>query len=352
MAGLAVALAQQGCNVVYVAEQLLSDDRARQGWTSPNLGVARLELAPTAAAVRALAQSAPADASHICQGIRSNGLVGTAQRTLAAHRRKQWVAMETVEDAGCRGVLKRLEYQRLFRRWRHHLQGVLATGSRTPAWVAHRGMPADRVFPFAYFLPDAIQPESRHLVDSAGPFRFIFVGQLIELKRLDLLVSALAALKQDDVELIAVGSGPLASELQAFAEATWPCRVRWVGRLPLDEVPQTMACADCLVLPSRHDGWGAVVSEALMAGTPAICSDACGAAEVVRASGVGGVFASGNLASLARALDDVIAAGKVTTQDRRELADWAQCLGASAGARYLCSILLHSLKNEPRPVAP
>ena len=352
MAGLAAALAGQNCSVVYVAERTMSEDRAQQGWTSPDLGKARLELAPTATAVQALALSAPVDAGHICQGIRSNGLVGVAQRTLAAHRRKQWVVMETVEDAGWRGLLKRLEYRRLFLRWRSRLQGVLATGSHTPSWVVRRGMPADRVFPFAYFLPDAIRPESDHLAKAAGPFRFVFVGQFIERKRLDLLISALATLKRDDVELVVVGSGPLERELQSFAEKTWPGHVRWLGRLPLGEVPQVMAHADCLVLPSRHDGWGAVVSEALMVGTPAICSDACGAAEVVRASGVGGVFRSGDLMSLVQALDAALAAGKPQESDRRALANWARCLGASAGAEYLRAIVQHSQGAGPRPAPP
>ena len=352
MAGLAAALAGQGCSVVYVAERQMSEDRAQQGWTSPDFGKASLELAPTAAAVQALALSAPVDAVHICQGVRSNGLVRVAQRTLAAHRRKQWVVMETVEDAGWRGVLKRLEYRRLFLRWRSRLQGVLASGSRTPAWVVRCGVPVDRVFPFAYFLPDAIRPESDHLAKAAGPFRFVFVGQFIERKRLDMLLSALATLDRDDVQLVVVGSGPLERELQSFAEKTLPGHVRWLGRLPLGEVPQAMAHADCLVLPSRHDGWGAVVSEALMVGTPAICSDACGAAEVVRASGVGGVFRSGDLMSLVQTLDAAHAAGKPQEQDRRALANWARCLGASAGAEYLRAIVQHSQGAGPRPAPP
>jgi len=135
MAGLAAALAGQECAVVYVAERQMSEERAQQGWTSPGLGTASLELAPTAAAVRTLALSAPVDAVHICQGIRSNGLVGVAQRTLAAHHRKQWVVMETVEDAGWRGVLKRLEYRRLFLLWRNRLQGYWPPGTaHQPGW--------------------------------------------------------------------------------------------------------------------------------------------------------------------------------------------------------------------------
>jgi hypothetical protein len=38
-----------------------------------------------------------------------------------------------------------------------------------------------------------------------------------------------------------------------------PGRVSFRGLLPISNIPGHMAAADCLVLPSSHDGWGAVV---------------------------------------------------------------------------------------------
>lgn len=124
------------------------------------------------------------------------------------------------------------------------------------------------------------------------PYRFIFVGNLIELKRVDRLISAIASLNRPDVDLLVVGSGPEEVSLKAQASELLPGQVQWLGRKTMSEIPAVMAQADCLVLPSRHDGWGAVVSEALMVGTPAICSDACGSSVVVQTSGCGGVFKS------------------------------------------------------------
>ncbi|MCC6595922.1 MAG: hypothetical protein IT477_05395, partial [Rhodanobacteraceae bacterium] len=155
MARLAVALARRGCEVTYVAQQALSEDRRRQGWSAPELPGVTLEIAGSAEEVRALAQSIPQDSVQLCGGLRGNGLIGIAQDMFARRRVAQWVIMETVDDAGWRGVLRRLEYARLFSRWRRNLRGVLAIGERTPAWVAARGMPAERVFPVAYFLPPA-----------------------------------------------------------------------------------------------------------------------------------------------------------------------------------------------------
>lgn len=351
MAGLAAALAAGGCEVVYVAERPMSKARALQGWTPPSLGDARLVLAPTRAAVRNIVDTASLSAIHICQGIRDNGLIGLAQRALAKRHLRQWVIMETVDDSGLRGVLKRLEYRRLFRAWYPVLEGVLATGWQTQNWVAARGMPSDQVFPFAYFLPEPAEVSSDRLKDGKR-FRFLFVGQLIERKRVDLLIKSLALMKHDHFELVVVGDGPEASSLKTIAEEMLPGHSYLLGWVPMDQVRQLMSEADCLVLPSRHDGWGAVVSEALMVGTPVVCSDACGSAGIVVASGMGAVFPRKDPDALQRVLRSALDRGHSNTQSRRELAHWATSLGTGAGAKYLLKILNYAKYGGVRPLPP
>ena len=46
---------------------------------------------------------------------------------------------------------------------------------------------------------------------------------------------------------------------------------------------------DALVLPSRHDGWGVVVNEALLQGVPVIVSDHVGAKCLVESPGGAGL---------------------------------------------------------------
>src|SRR5690606_39252629 len=140
--------------------------------------------------------------------------------------------------------------------------------------------------------------------------------------------------------------------LRARAHARLGERVVWLGQRPIGDIPGLMAEADCLVLPSRHDGWGAVVSEALMAGTPALASDRCGSASAVRASGCGGTFPAGDAEALAALLRDAMAKGRHARDRRTALATWARCLGATAGAAYLDAILHHVHGEGARPQPP
>lgn len=144
--------------------------------------------------------------------------------------------METVDDRGWRGALKRLEYSRLLSRKGKVIEGILASGHTTSDCVIERGMPAARVYPFAYFLTEE-KPRKAPEGRLGGPVRVIFVGQFIKLKRLDLLMMALASLeKSSSFELTVVGSGPLEEALLSKSEALLPGRVRWVGRVRNREI--------------------------------------------------------------------------------------------------------------------
>ena len=355
MGALAATLAESNIRVTFVSNVLLSEDRMQQGWETPQLGKVKFLLAADKDAVIRLAAEAPLGSIHLCQGLRGNGLVADAQHVLRKRGVQQWAIMETVDDEGWRGVVKRILYRWLLIRWRGHLAGILAIGRETPAWIVARGMPSSRIYPFAYFL---IEPQVDQLtlssveMDVNRDFRFIFVGQLIERKRVDQLIAAITTLKRFDIELWVVGSGPEEARLRTLADALMPGQVRWLGRQPMSAVSNLIYQADCLVLPSRHDGWGAVVSEALMVGTPVICSDACGSSVVVQASSVGSIFPANNRQALTKALHKQYETGLWRPERRQQLAEWAKCLGAKAGADYLAQILRLEGKSFDSIVAP
>ena len=253
MAGLANALGKSR-RVVYVAEEIMTTDRARQGWTAPTLTNVELYSVGTGREARAVIDTAPDDAIHICQGIRGNGVVRVAQEHLNRRNFEQWIVMEKINDVGWSRPMKRAEYRRRLIRSRQRVQGVLAIGHGFAEWIRSCGWSNGHVYPFAHFLPRTTV-EMRE-IGRRSRYGILFVGQFIRRKRLDLLIEALGRLSTPEVELVVVGSGPLEERLRRRALAALGNRVEWVGRVPIGDVRSHMAQVDCLVLPSSHDGWG------------------------------------------------------------------------------------------------
>lgn len=344
MAGLAKAMADRGWIVHYVANESVSAERSKQGWDIPELGNASVHLLEKSSAEHlSLLASLPTDAIHICQGIRSNGYVSKVQRWLGKNGRKYFVIMETVDDAGPLGILKRIAYAAHFK-FSIGLEGVLAIGRNTFGWISKLGVPKNKIFEFAYFLPivnGRIKSENiSRTVSEGSKIKFIFIGQLIKRKRLDLLLNSMVSLPKESYTLEVIGSGPLEESLKLQAERLDLGEINWRGVIPIGDIPNILSDVDCLVLPSRHDGWGAVVSEALLSGVRVICSDTCGSSGVALASGVGQVFLSGSQLDLQHALQAMLQDGKVGNHERISTQKWAEStISSVAGAGYLNDIL-------------
>ena len=338
---LAQALARRGHEVVYVAEEPMSAERAAMGWSAPEPdGTISVRLAPTPAAAQELAREALQSSLHVTQGLRGNGVVAAAQQEIRDRALRHIVVMETVDIRGLRGRLKPAVYASHLWRWRHDLAGILAIGADAPAWFARLAPAGLPIHPFAYFLPEPPSAPPPPPDQAAAPtFRFLFVGSLIPLKRVGLLLETLGALADYSFTLDIIGDGPLRGVLENEAERVAPGRVRFHGILPISQIDGWMAAADCLVLPSSHDGWGAVVSEAVLAGTAVVCSSACGAKALAQASPRGAVFRHDAPQELERALRAQLVAGPVLATARQRLRAWGRCAGATAGAAYLENIL-------------
>ena len=350
MTALVCALAKAGHKVIYVAEALTSKDRSELGWKVPDLEGVNLILVNSKSDVLQVISNAPVHSIHFCEGFRANGLISFVILSLISHKLKLWIIMETVNDSGLFGFIKKLEYARLFILRRKKIQGVLTIGYKTNDWVASLGMPTNIIFPFTYFVN-----KFDHFYEpiiKRNKFRFIFVGNLIQRKNLHFLICTLSRVNFIDWELLVVGQGVLNDELRSLGNQLLPGRIQWVGSLPIDEVPKIIANSDCLVLPSKFDGWGVVASEAIMVGTQVICSASCGVAGLVQASSYGGVFQNANSLDLEKLLNCVLAKGPMNIKLRKSLAQWGFCLSAKKGADYLLSILKYIDQGGETPSAP
>jgi glycosyltransferase involved in cell wall biosynthesis len=163
----------------------------------------------------------------------------------------------------------------------------------TSDWTARRlaalhGVPAVRLI----VAPPGVEPAPL-ATGSADGGELLCVGAVTAIKGQDLLVAALRLLASDrPVRCTIVGSlerePAFAAQVRA-ASAYLPdsVSVRFTGALDRAALAERFASADLLVLPSRQETYGMVLTEALAAGVPAIACDVGGVAETLGA--VGGV---------------------------------------------------------------
>jgi glycosyltransferase involved in cell wall biosynthesis len=166
----------------------------------------------------------------------------------------------------------------------------------------------------------------------AGEPVFLFCGQMIARKGIDVLLAAFAHLERG--RLLLVGREAELSALLAPLPPAVRERVTYAGFQPPEDLPRFFADADVFVLPSRYDGWGVVVNQALGAGLPILCSDHVGAGADLVEDGVNGLhFAADDVdaltAAMRRCRDAPAQLEAWGRMSRQRAAQWTPAAGAA-----------------------
>ena len=137
-------------------------------------------------------------------------------------------------------------------------------------------------------------PKNAHIPGSAREVRIQYMGRMDRNhKGLDLLIEAFAEFSKEkkfnDVNLILTGNDwEDRGELQALAKRTGvEDRVIFTGPRPDEHSLKIHSEADLAVLPSRFDGFGLTIVEAMLAGRPVLVSKKTGVASHVEKAGGG-----------------------------------------------------------------
>jgi len=106
------------------------------------------------------------------------------------------------------------------------------------------------------------------------PYVF-YLGQWKTYKNLPLLIEAFSMLLQThpQVQLALAGDDPRHPEVRRAADRLPAGSVVFPGRLPDAAIPDLYRGAAMLILPSRAEGFGLPVMEAMACGVPIVCSD-------------------------------------------------------------------------------
>ncbi len=203
------------------------------------------------------------------------------------------------------------------------------------------GIPGDRVTVLQVGVDERFSPggpRSRHPL-------VVAVARLVPVKRLDLLIDAVVALRatHPDLEAVIVGEGYERPALEdRVRRAAAGGFVSLPGRLPADELLALYRRAWVLASTSAREGWGMTVTEAGACATPAVATRIVGHVDSV-VDGVTGLLAEPG--------DDFVGRlGTVLSDDvlRRRLGSAAATRATSFSWDATARTVLEALSEEAR----
>ncbi|TAH50544.1 MAG: glycosyltransferase [Betaproteobacteria bacterium] len=216
---------------------------------------------------------------------------------------------------------------------------VIATSAFTARRLADFGVHAARL--------RVVEPGVRRMPPAAADRhrpRLLCVATLTPRKAQDLLVLALARLRHLPWHCDCIGS---LSRAPAFtdevarlvATAGLSDRIRLLGERDAKGLRQAYAESDLFVLPSRYEGYGMVITEAIAAGLPILTTTGGALADTLPA-GAGIGVPPGDVDALAEALGRLLQDGELrlrlrdgARRERDRLREWSQ-----AGAEFAAAL--------------
>jgi glycosyltransferase involved in cell wall biosynthesis len=208
---------------------------------------------------------------------------------------------------------------------------VVVTSTRTAGALARFEVPPSRIV----VVEPGTDRGSLTRGSTDGTVRLLCVASLIPRKGHEILIEALARLRDKPWRLTCVGSTERDARTTArvralIAQYDLVERVRFTGDLHQPDLDREYDAADLFVLPTFHEGYGMVVSEALARGLPVVSCPTGAIADLVTAD-AGILVPAGHIADLVAALRELIdlpdararlAAGARRVRDR--LPTWEQ----------------------------
>jgi len=172
---------------------------------------------------------------------------------------------------------------------------------------------------------------------------FLYVGQLIKRKGANQILKALNILRDHEIGLLIVGSGPEEKNLKKFCKENTIKNVFFEGYCQQSELPKYYALADVFILSSFLEVWGLVVNEALASGLYVLCSKYAGVAyDLIKEGWNGEIFDSDNINEIVELIKQT--KGQIDSiRNRREVISQHAC--REFGIKDSAQAFLEAIKN-------
>ena len=141
-----------GYKVMLIADTEMLPERAKMGWTCPDLGEIDLRVGLSWEEKKRILEAQPADAVNFVSGVRGCRDGGkVTDFCIARGLRVGWIA-ETWDSRGWKGALRTLLYHAEALKYRNRLSFILAMGDKGVSAYTRVGYPKELVKRFWYVV--------------------------------------------------------------------------------------------------------------------------------------------------------------------------------------------------------
>jgi glycosyltransferase involved in cell wall biosynthesis len=252
-----------------------------------------------------------------------------------------------------KGKIRWLKYHLLKIRYNNYIDFIAATGELGTLQYRNIGFDERKIFEWGYFVESSELSINKAINNEYLQYpSILFVGSIDDRKNIIPQINIIKKFEDRIRKMTIVGDGSLKVELKAKIQGY--SIFDYKGNLPNNEVKKLMSSHDILILPSKFDGWGAVVNEALHAGMQVIASENCGASALLDGETRGEKFEFKGKNDFEQVLLKWINKGSLTQDERHRIANWSKNhISGKVVARYFEQIVDHVFTgNSERPSAP
>ena len=333
--------------VIVVTGEKMTSDRESMGWNTdfPGLNKCLLFIAPSEQTVRHIFSKKQENSIHLFSGIRGfecvyrNFLISLDYNIRRGIITERPLTYAHGVDWAKPLWLHKLRFMIQDRKYIPKIDYIFGIGEECCNYYKSLSNKW-KVFPFMYCTLDNSINQDKF--DKSSICRIVYVGSLSKRKSVITLLKTAKKLSKegynDSFKLTIVGNGTERKSLETFAEKNGLSNVEFYGTVMNKELPIFLLQQDVLVLPSIHDGWGAVINEALQVGLYTVCSNKCGAKEMLFTKDLGRVFS--NVVQLKEIIIEIINHLDDVRKSNEFRRTWAKCqISGEVIAKYMIDVL-------------
>jgi len=326
--------------IICIAHENLSKNRLDQGWEVGNEPAIQVIVKPDLCELDKIVISfGKSDVMHVFSGWRWFSTLEEGISIIKRHGLIFSIMSEPRNYEGIGGVARYIQSS-ITEGWIRSGSGakhIFAIGANGRKWFKMVGYDDKKIIPFGYFVNKPIYDEVN--IPSGDKLIIGYLGRLVDMKGVGDIISACALVK-DEVYLRIAGHGDMKKKYMEQANR-YALQNEFYDPIPMPKVGEFLRGLDVLVLPSRSvdDGWGVVVSEALMCGTPVVVSSRVGASLAVINSTFGRVVPAGSPRMISEAICDIGSISRDIVYRENIACVATNKLSAKAGAKYFIDIL-------------